>query len=105
MTDIEKPNSPWAYAWDRFFDTVDTIIGKVTSGRFIATMLLVWTYCSCVLTANELVKAKVLDVTTYLVLMGAVGSLVTMIVKDYFARNGDDKNGGTIDKSIPSTNQ
>jgi Fe2+ transport system protein B len=89
MTEIEKPNSPWAYAWDRFFDTVDVIVAKVTSGRFISTMLLVWTYCSCVQTANILVKEKILDVTTYLVLMGGVGALVTMIVKDYFAKNAE----------------
>jgi len=98
MTDIEKPNSPWAYAWDRLFDTVDVIISKVTSGRFIATMLLVWTYCSCVHTANDLVKQKILDVTTYLVLMGGVGALVTMIVKDYFAKNVEDKKGDNNEK-------
>jgi hypothetical protein len=91
MTEIEKPNSPLAYAWDRLFDTIDVVIAKVTSGKFIATMLLVWTYCSCVMTANQLVKDKILDVTTYLVLMGAVGSLVTMIVKDYFAKNMEGK--------------
>lgn len=93
MTELEKPNSPWAYAWDRFFDTVDVIVSKVTSGRFIATMLLVWTYCRAVDTANVLVREKLLSVETYLVLMGGVGALVTMIVKDYFAKNGEEKKG------------
>ena len=91
MTEIDKPNSAWAYAWDRFFDTIDVIVSKVTSGRFIATMLLVWTYCAAVNTANILVKDKLLNVETYLVLMGSVGALVTMIVKDYFNKNGEDK--------------
>lgn len=99
MTEIEKPKNAWAYAWDRFFDTVDVIVAKVTSGKFVATMLLVWTYCSCVNTANELVKSKLLEMPTYLVLMGAVGSLVTMIVKDYFAKNSDDKTGGSNGQS------
>jgi hypothetical protein len=86
MTEIQKPNNGWAYAWDRLFDSIDVIVSKLTSGKFIATMLLVWTYCNCVITANGLVKDKVLAVETYLVLMGAVGALVTMIVKDYFAK-------------------
>ena len=94
MTDGLSPTNTFEYIWDRVFDTIDVIVGKITSGKFIATMLLVWTYCSCVQTANELVKQKTLDVTTYLVLMGAVGSLVTMIVKDYFNKISDDKSEG-----------
>ena len=91
----DKNNSQALLFIDRIMDTVDVIIAKVTSGRFIATMLLVWTYCSSIQVANQLVKDKVLSVETYLVLMGAVGALVTMIVKDYFNKNGEDKNGGT----------
>lgn len=69
---------------DRILDTVDTIVAKITSGRFIATVMVVWTYCYIVATCCHLVEMKVISAETFLAVMAGIAGLVTMIVKDYF---------------------
>lgn len=93
MTELEKPNSAWAYAWDRFFDTVDVIVAKITSGKFIATVLVVYTYCKAIETASLLVQAGKISSETYIAIIAGMGALASTVVKDYFSRN--DKNGGS----------
>lgn len=93
MTELEKPNSPWAYAWDRFFDTVDVIVAKVTSGKFIATILVIWTYCAVINTCCKLVEIKVISAETFLALVAGIAGLATMLCKDYFNRDMGGSNG------------
>lgn len=83
---------------DRIFDTFDSLLSRVTSGRFIATLLMVWTYCKMVSFACHLVELKILSSEVFLAVLAGVAGLVTMVVKDLFASgNAKDKqqNGGS----------
>lgn len=76
---------------DRVMDSLDGLGTKILSGRFLATVLLVWTYCQIVLTCCHLVEVKVIQAETFLAVLAGIATLVTMIVKDYFNKEGDTK--------------
>lgn len=82
---------------DRFLDTLDALLTRVTSGRFIATLLVVWTYCKMVDFCCHLVELKILSAETFLAVIAGVAALVTMMVKDLFASGNakDKQDGGT----------
>lgn len=84
--DLKDNNGFWVLVWDRLLDSIDVIVAKLTSGKFIATLLTVWTYCMAVFTCCDLVKQKLIEPATFLAVMAGVSGLVTMIVKDYFAK-------------------
>lgn len=97
MTDGTNPTTTLEYIWDRVFDTIDVIIAKLTSGKFLATLLVIWTYCTAIGTCGRLVESKVITAETYLAVMGGVAGLVTMLVKDYFNKDvKGDQNGNDI---------
>jgi len=77
-------------AWDRFWDSIDMIVSKVTSGKFLATALVVWTYCHVVKTCCHLVEIKTISAETFLAVMAGIAGLVTMIVKDYFNKENQE---------------
>jgi hypothetical protein len=79
---------------DRIFDSLDGFGTKILSGRFLATVLLVWTYCWVIVTCCRLVEGSKISPETFLAVMAGVGGLVTMIVKDYFSKD-ENKTGGT----------
>lgn len=88
----KKELTGFMYCFDRVFDTVETIFAKVTSGKFIATVLVVFTYCNCIMVAGRLVEASKINTETYIALMAGIGALAATIVKDYF--NKEDKTTG-----------
>lgn len=103
-----KDNSQFVLFIDRIMDTFDSLLTRVTSGRFIATLLVVWTYCRMVDFCCRLVELKILSAETFLAVIAGVAALVTMMVKDLFASgNAKDKqeqNGGsTNEKVIPNS--
>ena len=97
MSEEEKNKEypSWIQFVDRVFDSFDGLLTRITSGRFIATILVVWTYCKMVETCSKLVEMKVLSAETYLATLAGVAALVTMMVKDLFAAgNAKDKQNG-----------
>lgn len=76
---------------DRIMDSLDGFGTKILSGRFLATLLLVWTYCKVVDTCCKLVEVKAISAETFLAVLAGIAGLVTMIVKDYF--NRENKTG------------
>ena len=89
MTDKEgKPNNTWEYTWDRIFDVLDTVVGQVSSGRWIFTVaaaLVIVHACW-----NDLNNAKEFK------------EIIAVIIYAYFNRNREmdvsapkDKTGGT----------
>lgn len=92
----DKGNSQGLLFIDRIMDTIDSIISKITSGRFIATLLVVWTYCKMVETCGKLVEIKVLSAEAYIAVMAGIAGLVTMMVKDLFLSGNtkDKQNSG-----------
>ena len=97
----DKDNSKFILFIDRIMDTFDSLLTRVTSGRFIATLLMVWTYCEMVKLACRLVELKILSSEVFLAVLAGVAGLVTMVVKDLFASgNAKDKQetGGNKDE-------
>lgn len=102
MLDEPKPIPSWGAGFaiivDRFLDTFDVIVSKITSGKFIATVLTVWTYCKTIETCCKLVENKIIEPATFLAVMAGVAGLVTMIVKDYFGKD-ENKQGGSNEQA------
>lgn len=100
MTDEIQKNKALKDNWfllsvDRTLDTLDALLTRMTSGRFIATLLVVWTYCRMVEVCGKLVALKILSAETFLAVLAGVAGLVTMMVKDLFASgNAKDNKGG-----------
>lgn len=98
--ELKKDNGFWVLVWDRLLDTMDALLTRVTSGRFIATLLVVWTYCKMVDFCCHLVELKILSAETFLAVIAGVAALVTMMVKDLFASgNAKDQQGSQEFKS------
>lgn len=103
MTDEIQTNKALADNWfiltiDRLMDSFDALLTRVTSGRFISTLLMVWTYCKMVDFCCHLVEVKILSAETFLATIAGVAALVTMMVKDLFA-SGNAKDKQDAEKS------
>lgn len=91
MTDGKNPTNTLEYVLDRVFDTFDVVIAKFTSGKFVATVLIVWTYCHVINTASSLVEGGKIGTETYIALISGLAATAALVVKDYFAK--DEKKG------------
>ena len=89
---------------------LQSIIDKVFSGRFLATVAIVITYCSIVnMAAVSYVNALKNDPTkleAFVVglIMGFSGT-ATLVIKAYFDRNDREKTGGSDGKNITGVNK
>ena len=98
----DEKQSAWGIVFDRLLDSVDVIVTRITSGRFIITVLVVYTYCKAVDMTCVLVKDKVVSVETFLAVLGGILGLTTMMVKDLFqSGNMKDKQGEDNGKNNP----
>lgn len=83
-------NGFWVLVWDRLLDSIDVIVGKLTSGSFIATVGLVATYCWI---GKHLISAIPPEKITTDFVFGFIAgfsSSVMFVLKAYFDR-GDKK--------------
>lgn len=67
------------------------VIAKLISVRVLVTLLFVWTYCTVVLKALELVETGVMQLETFLGILAGFTPLVILIVEWYFKRSDRSK--------------
>ena len=86
----------------------DKILSKLTSVRVLVTLMLVGTYCWTIARIFDLTASGVMKVDFLQgFITGSLGSIVLMVVKDYFGR--DDRQvvdvGGTPDSKNLNENK
>ncbi len=65
----------------------ERIIGKMFSGRFIATTAIIITYCASIIVCLFLTAKKLMELETFLGVFAGFSGLATFVIKSYF----DDK--------------
>lgn len=101
----ELKNQVWLLCVDRFLDSIDTVIAKITSGSFIATLALVVTYCWM---GKHLISSIPVEKITSDFVFGFIAgfsSSVMFVLKAYFDR-GDKKQvqkGDRTDEKVISS--
>ena len=70
------------------------VAGKVFSGRYFATVVVISTYCIVILCSLLLVIKDKIEVQTFLGMMTGFGGLAQFICQSYFGRDDRKTNGG-----------
>ena len=81
----------------------ERIVEKVTSARWLTTLLVVGTYCGIILLCLVLAMKDKLSVEAFLGVFAGFSGLASLVVKSYFDRRQDEKNiNGSNDTGINS---
>ena len=85
---------------DRWLDTVDTIVGKVLSGRFIAVTLDTIVFPGCVILCGYLTHTGKVEAETFIAVLGGYALLVKETRLKYFDRTDRKEQDEKINTSV-----
>lgn len=90
MSDEEKQerriikDEQWAKCWDRLLDSLDVIVAKITSGRFLAITFDTIGYTAGVVICGLLAYKEIIEPAVFISVLGAYGLLVQKTRENYF---------------------
>lgn len=106
MTIEEYKKGKWAGIFDRFMDSWDVIVAKLTSGKFLAvTFDTIGYFAGVVICGYLTIKGKV-DESVFIAVLGSYGLLVQKTRESYFGmkiEKPETKNGEKDEKIDTST--
>ncbi len=81
----DKKQAMLANCWDRFFDFLEVIVVKITSGRFLAITVDTFGYMAGVVICGFLAYKKYIEPETFVAVLSTYALLVQKTRENYFA--------------------
>ena len=92
IIDQKKKEDIRILVWDRLLESVDIIVAKLTSGKFLAVTLDTVGYTGGVIITGFLAYKKMIEPETFIAVLGTYSLLVQKTRENYFwMKNGNGK--------------
>lgn len=93
----------WTLIWDRFLDSFDVIVAKITSGRFLAITVDTFGYSAGVVLCGVLAYKQLIEPATFISVLSTYALLVQKTRENYFGMNKDKASGDALETKTTET--